>query len=419
MTLRWITATLGTSAWDEVGAAGADAVVDVRSLRDAGGNSAALLAKKIAEIGAHLRAGRRTVVCCDHGMSRSNALAAAALAQFDGSGFNAALERVLRATGEKAVKVDLIGDIRSVLGETENRKTGIDEIRVLLSGAEGFIGGAVRDALARSGLLVTTADAQAMRGAPVLLELAARASGAHCLVLLARPAVPNSNDGLGELLSQLRSALETCRACTLRLIFLSGHQVYAGHRGPELRPDEDLPTRPAGAIGEALYLGERMIELHREREGVEALIVRTSTLYGPGDRRPGFLRTFIQHALRGEEILTHHYRNGPPIVELLHARDFATGIALAVRQRLTGRLHLGPGQGITTPALAQTVARLAGSTSPVRRVDLPGEAANVILDCSRARAILGWAPETALEDGLLELIADLHPVGTIDGALRP
>ena len=410
MAVRWITAALGTAAWGDDETAAAEAIVDVRSLRDGSGNSPVLLAEKIAEIETHLRAGRRTVVCCDHGMSRSNALAAAALTRISGEDFGAALGRVLKATGERSIKIDLLGDVRGVLGEAANRSIPADESRVLLVGAEGFIGRATQEALARTGLSVTPVDGMATKASPVLLEQAARSSGARWLILVTRPAAPDTDEGMGELIAQLRGALEVCRACGLRLIFLSGHQVYAGHTGAELRADENLPPRPAGALGEALYLGELMIDLYAERDGVESLVVRTCALYGQGDDRPGFLRTFIKQALRGEEIVTHRYSNGPPMVELLHIRDLATGIALAVRQRLTGRLHLGVGEGITTPTLARMAARLAGSSSTVQSVELPGEAANVILGCSRARKVLGWTPQTVLGDGLSELIAELRRV---------
>ena len=179
MTVRWITATLGTAAWGDSAAVDAEAVVDVRSLRDASGNSPALLAEKVAEIEAHLRAGRRTVVCCDHGISRSNALAAAALAQVSGSGFSAALERVVEATGERAIKVDLLGEIRAVLGATERPKTGTDERHVLVSGGEGFIAEAVGEALTRCGLVTTVASTHA---APAQLEQVAHSSSARCKI---------------------------------------------------------------------------------------------------------------------------------------------------------------------------------------------------------------------------------------------
>jgi nucleoside-diphosphate-sugar epimerase len=261
-------------------------------------------------------------------------------------------------------------------------------------------------------------DGQTLRDAAALMERVASSSGARCLVFLTRPAVADSNDGLGELLAQLRNALEVCRVCALELVFLSGHQVFAGYPGSQLHPDEEFPSRPAGAIGEALYLGELLIELHVERDGLEALIVRACATYGPGDSRPSFLRTFVSQAVRGEEITTHRYRNGVPVVELLHVRDFAAGMALAVRKHLTGRLHLGSGQGITTPALAQTIARLAGSTSSVRSVDLPGEPASIVLDCSRALAALGWVASIALEGGLSELLADTRPLDLTNRATK-
>ena len=81
MTVRWITPILATATWEEGRSARPDALVDVRSLRDGSGNSPVILRQKIGEIETHLRAGRRTLICCDHGKSRSNAIAAAALAR--------------------------------------------------------------------------------------------------------------------------------------------------------------------------------------------------------------------------------------------------------------------------------------------------------------------------------------------------
>src|SRR5262249_56720284 len=70
--IRWITEGLGTASWEELDGAEGVAVVDVRALVDREGNPAALVRAKIEEGAEHLSRGRRVVVCCDYGISRSN-----------------------------------------------------------------------------------------------------------------------------------------------------------------------------------------------------------------------------------------------------------------------------------------------------------------------------------------------------------
>ena len=71
---------------------------------------------KITEGCDSLRAGKKTVVCCDYGISRSNAVAVGILAMHEAIPFEAAVRRVLDATGEKEIKVDPLQAVRRALG---------------------------------------------------------------------------------------------------------------------------------------------------------------------------------------------------------------------------------------------------------------------------------------------------------------
>src|SRR3954468_14641968 len=101
MKIRWITPTLGTAAATEVVGADDLSVVDVRELVDRAGNRSDAILEKIRDGVASVRQGRRTVVCCDYGMSRSNAVAAGVLACLEDIPFDAAVRRVREATGEE------------------------------------------------------------------------------------------------------------------------------------------------------------------------------------------------------------------------------------------------------------------------------------------------------------------------------
>ena len=71
--IRWIRPNLGTAPALEVMAVPDLQLVDVRILVDGPGNSPSLVRAKIDEAVAHLQAGRRVVVGCEYGISRSNA----------------------------------------------------------------------------------------------------------------------------------------------------------------------------------------------------------------------------------------------------------------------------------------------------------------------------------------------------------
>src|SRR5262245_7058189 len=103
---------LGTAAWDDAATERDAIVVDVRDLVDKGGNSPDDVRRKIDEIVSGLTAGRRVIVACDYGMSRSNAVAAGALARVGRIDFDAALTKVLTTTGETSIKLEMVEVVR-------------------------------------------------------------------------------------------------------------------------------------------------------------------------------------------------------------------------------------------------------------------------------------------------------------------
>ena len=402
--IRWITPTLGTSAWSTDLERGAYSVVDVRGLLDRRGNANPEILELVTEAQELLGAGQKVVICCDHGISRSNAIAAAVLARIEGIAYGSALLRVIESTGERQIKLEVADDIRAAIeARPSPTTTGVDDGRVLVTGAMGFVGryllGTIPSAIAIQGEPDILAN-------PIRLQEAVHSREVRCIVHTARPSVADANEGLGASIVVLRNILEVCGSLQVKLIFLSGHQVFAGYGSDILRADESHPPLPSGAVGEGFYLCERLIDLHTRRDGLRSLIVRACTLYGPGDERRHFLNTFVQRAAKGEDVEVHRYRDGAPVVEILHINDFATGLRMAIQAHMTGILHLGSGSPIDTPTLAALVCELSGTGAQVRQRNIARNVANVILDSSLARRALNWHPEISLDAGLGKLVTN-------------
>src|ERR1700704_3917199 len=119
-------------------------LVDVRILVDGPGNSPSLVRAKIDEAVAHLQAGRRVVVGCEYGISRSNAVAAGILRLSQSIPFDAALAVVLARTGGALMDLDVIESVRrAVAGARSGDPRSPLRRTVLVTGGSGFIGSAL------------------------------------------------------------------------------------------------------------------------------------------------------------------------------------------------------------------------------------------------------------------------------------
>lgn len=400
--IRWITDYLGTSPWDEQLLAGPEGIVDVRLLRDGAGNSPDLIRQKIAEAGEQLRSGKRIVICCDYGMSRSNVVAAAVLAEHDRISFGDALRCVIRATGETGIKVDLAADVRKTLYGDMSVVHGSS---VFVLGADGFIGRAVNREIGNSHGPTEPGEVMRLMSNPVLLDAALSEAAADKVLLFWRPPRMDTNPAAGQLITYLRNVLEVCRVREAGLIFLSGQQVFSGRKcNDPVKYAENDELSPAGAVGDGLYLAESLIRQYVVRHDLAALIVRASYVYGVGDNRPGFLGNFIRKALAGLPIETHVFRNGAPLVDLLNANDLAQAVKRAVESEFTGVMHVSSGMPVATDKLAELIIKASGSKSNVSSIEMPGKCSQVLLDASLARDALAWRPTVDLLDGVSELI---------------
>lgn len=404
MTIRWITESLGTAPWSPELAYEHINLVDVRSLRDAAGNSPLLIKEKIFEISNLLNQGRQVVICCDYGISRSNAIAAAALSQVTGISLNDSLRRVVCATGETRIKVDLVDDIRSVLG----MKISTNVVaKVLVIGSDGFLGGYINSVI-NPDLCIASLCQQNVIDTPILLDSTVMEYSTERIIFCWYPPQLDTNVAAGHLISSLRNVLEVCRVRGIALTFLSGHQVFSGRAGSGVKSCLETDTLcPAGAAGDALFLAETLIKQYGQRNDLRFLIVRFNHVYGYGDKRPWLLNTIIRQALAQRTIQVHEFDNGFPAIGLTHVKNLAYIVRLATEKNLTGILHVAPDKVITTYDLALLIKKQANSASRIAALKFPNNYSMIRLDSATTLSSLELTSKVELESGLLELVRDM------------
>ena len=137
--IHWITPHIGTGSYDQAKKVFDAQLIDVRDLVDKAGNTIDAVKSKIDHALAYLKKGNKVILCCDHGMSRSNAVAAGVLASYEKISLDHSLKRILQVTGEKNIKIEVLSVLRRLL-DTKGENMSLDTPRVLVTGSSGFIG---------------------------------------------------------------------------------------------------------------------------------------------------------------------------------------------------------------------------------------------------------------------------------------
>lgn len=407
MTIRWIIPLLGTAPALLVRQETDINIVDVRDLVDKAGNRADAVRQKISEGCESLREGKKTLVCCDYGISRSNAVAAGILAMHESIPFETAVRRVLEATGEKEIKVDPLQAVRKALVGDEN-KVQHEKRRILVTGGTGFLGKPTSRKLSDEfDVVAPSRNELDLQQGSTQLGLLVGEKGIDCIVHLANPRVYTSNIALGDTLTMLRNVLDVCVAHDIKLIYLSSWEVYSGYCSTYLKADESLPLLPKGPYAETKYLCELLIEHSRRTQGLRCAMLRSSPVYGVDSDKPKFIYNFIDKIRRSQRIVTHRYNNGLPALDLLYIDDLVAAVSRIVDSDFIGNLNIGTGEITSTYRVAEMLRSLIRGQSEIVSTLIDSDTAGIAMDSSKAREVLGWQSTIGIEQGLEVILSNL------------
>lgn len=404
--IRWISDQLGTAPYDFVKDISSISLVDVRDLVDKEGNNSDVITSKIDQAIKSLDDGKKTVICCDYGMSRSNSIAAGVIAKREGIHLSEAVRKVLKYTGEKSIKIEVVNSVRKALAVSNERsKTLRKDEAVLITGASGFVGDGLSSLLAEKGVKTLTPSREEINLLDdiVQLDLFVREHNVREIIHLAHPRIFSTNEAMGRALLMLKNVLDVAVENNIKLIFPSTWEVFSGYPSPELMVKEDFPLRPSGCFGQTKMLCQDLIHNYQSIKGLKQLTLRMSSVYGLGRDKPRFLLNFMKKAKCGERITTHKYINGLPALDLLHINDLHSALVLATGNDLEGTINIGSGRLIFTQEVAELLVSEFNSTSNIRQIDINSYVGNIVLDITQAQKLLDWEPVVDITKGLREL----------------
>jgi dTDP-glucose 4,6-dehydratase len=302
-------------------------------------------------------------------------------------------------------------------------------VRIIMSGAAGFVGSHFCDRLLEEGNTVvgldnfltgTELNVRHLRGCrefelrevdvtlPVSLE-----GRVDAVLHLASPASPKDYmehpiETLEVGSSGTRNLLELARQHQARFLITSTSECYGD---PEVHPQAETywgnvnPVGPRSCYDESKRFAEAMTMAYHRQHGLRTSIARLFNTYGPrmklNDGR--VVPAFLDQALRGEPLTV--FGDGSQTRSFCYVTDIVEGLRRLMDSEEHYPVNLGNPQEMPILDFARYILRLTGSKSGIAHRDLPvDDPKQRKPDITKARNLLGWEPKVGLEEGLRRTI---------------
>jgi dTDP-glucose 4,6-dehydratase len=209
-------------------------------------------------------------------------------------------------------------------------------------------------------------------------------------------------------------SLGVAKAKGARFLLASTSEVYGDplvHPQPESYWGHVNPIGPRGVYDEAKRFAEAMTMAYHLNHHMDTRIVRIFNTYGPRMRAHDgrVVSNFIVQALKGEPITV--FGDGSQTRSFCYVDDLIEGIARLFDRGTSDPTNIGNPDEFTVRQLAEKVLRLTGSKSQIVERPLPvDDPKQRRPDITRARGTLGWEPRVKLEEGLERTIAYFKPL---------
>ena len=313
--------------------------------------------------------------------------------------------------------------------------------RVLVTGAGGFIGSHLTEALVREGADVTAFVRYTSRGDIGLLRFAeedvrgqvrviagdlrdpeavrkAAIGQATIFHLGALIAIPYSYVHPTEVVEvNVMGTVNVLNAALAGGVATLVHTSTSETYGTALRVpiDEGHPMQAQSPYSASKIGADAIAHAYAASFELDVTTVRPFNTFGPRQSGRAVIPTIAGQALYSDRITLGSL---DPVRDFTYVSDTVDGfLRVGSSQSASGQVfNIGSGQGISVGALAERIRSRAGRDVPIETSDQrkrPGtsEVFQLIADASRATDLLGWKPAVSLDDGIDRVLGFLreHP----------
>lgn len=248
-------------------------------------------------------------------------------------------------------------------------------------------------------------NGMALPDVDAVVHLAAHAK-VHQLVRQPRRALENT--------TMTFNVLELCRRRRIPIVFSSSREVYGDVHRFEEYPEETADFAYTESTYSASKIaGEAFVYSYARCYGLPYLVFRFSNVYGRYDndlhRMVRVIPLFTHALLRGDPVTV--FGGSDKTLDFTYVDDCVDGVARGLDALVSGEvsnetINLAYGQGNTLVRVVELIARELEVTPDVTiKPSLLGEVTHYVADLAKARALLGFEPRVALDDGIGRAVA--------------
>ncbi|MGH9587245.1 MAG: UDP-glucuronic acid decarboxylase family protein [Acidobacteriaceae bacterium] len=296
--------------------------------------------------------------------------------------------------------------------------------QVLVSGAAGFLGSHLCEALIADGNRVIGVDNYSTGNSANLADLRndsrfsfieqdicapLKIEGIGYVFNFASPASPFDYARLGPETLKVGSygtinMLDLARNSGAKFLHASTSECYGDpdvHPQPETYWGHVNPIGPRSVYDESKRFSEAVVMAYHRYYGVDTHMVRIFNTYGPRlqptDGR--VISNFMMQALQGEDLTV--FGDGSQTRSFCYVSDLIDGIMRLSKSGEHLPVNIGNPDEWTILECAREVLDVTGSKSTIRYEPLPvDDPARRKPDITKARELLGWSPKVTLREGL-------------------
>lgn len=226
----------------------------------------------------------------------------------------------------------------------------------------------------------------------VVVHLAARAG--------VRPSLENPNLYHQVNVIGSQSVLDACRTWTpSHIVFASSSSVYGGCNEIPFTEDNPVP-RPISPYAATKRMNELMAHVYHHIYGLNVTLLRFFTVYGPRQRPEMAIHKFAR--LIDQEEPVPMYGDGSTQRDYTYIDDCLDGVIKAIDKPMPYEIiNLGEHRTTSLSVLINLIAECIGKPATIRQLpDQPGDVPITYADIEKAKALLGYSPQVAIEEGI-------------------